>query len=168
MGVGCSGRDIFNPVCAEVPTQQTCDSEGCEDVYYEDQAGQKACCLSSVLRVPAMHVRPATVRPRFECVHFEHQTYHFHDLQPWNSKRLVLVSNLPTTSLTMPPSVPNPCDVQESACKHGVAPRARIKQNRPLPQWFRLKTGTKIRYNKCCPRCWTGTCAERSFVPQSW
>lgn len=24
----------------------------------------------------------------------------------------------------------------------------KIKQNRPLPQWFRLKTGTKIRYNK--------------------
>ena len=24
----------------------------------------------------------------------------------------------------------------------------KIKQNRPLPQWFRMKTGTKIRYNK--------------------
>eukprot|EP00448_Togula_jolla_P028134 CAMPEP_0170633974 /NCGR_PEP_ID=MMETSP0224-20130122/36316_1 /TAXON_ID=285029 /ORGANISM="Togula jolla, Strain CCCM 725" /LENGTH=32 /DNA_ID= /DNA_START= /DNA_END= /DNA_ORIENTATION= len=23
----------------------------------------------------------------------------------------------------------------------------KIKQNRPLPQWFRMKTGTKIRYN---------------------
>jgi len=24
----------------------------------------------------------------------------------------------------------------------------KLKQNRPLPQWFRMKTGTKIRYNK--------------------
>ena len=24
----------------------------------------------------------------------------------------------------------------------------KIKQNRPLPQWFRMKTDTKIRYNK--------------------
>ena len=23
----------------------------------------------------------------------------------------------------------------------------KIKQNRPLPQWFRMKTDTKIRYN---------------------
>eukprot|EP00812_Abedinium_dasypus_P014134 NODE_7649_length_428_cov_93.477212.p3 GENE.NODE_7649_length_428_cov_93.477212~~NODE_7649_length_428_cov_93.477212.p3 ORF type:complete len:52 (-),score=21.41 NODE_7649_length_428_cov_93.477212:176-331(-) len=23
----------------------------------------------------------------------------------------------------------------------------KMRQNRPLPQWFRMKTGTKIRYN---------------------
>ena len=37
-------------------------------------------------------------------------------------------------------------------CQHPLIGHARIKQNRPLPQWFRLKTGTKIRYNKPVPK----------------
>ena len=86
---GSSAREGLSSILCALTClrNKICYSGGREDVYYEDQAGQKAGCLSSVLCVQPMYGQTflASCYCTAQYQHFEHQPYQVHDLQSRNS-----------------------------------------------------------------------------------